>query len=464
MILDEVRRDVFERPKPTLDLDYLYSIKKQVQDLSDQTNSQLKKNVYQNYSIFIETSRQISTLKSEMKELNGLLDKQQTSINKFMDQLNKTSITPSSLDKPKMDTFRLELNDEANEVEAEILPSWFIKSPEDFDVLIAQRNLKEAVELAQMVKSHFDQYPKCCENAQHADLKIKIDSRMKELVNAICSELQPSTDRSVQGGPRSSVASIQLLRGLNLSAKAVKLYLDQRSSLLSFVLKRQKVESTSSSQFIKQMCSIFFHNIIETCNEFKHAFEIDKHVEEGAEKLVLEKRFGDLAIYSTFIYWSLQECENFILFFKENVFNNGQLSMSMISESVFYFTSQCSKLAKYCGINMSTIIERQLDSDINKVILDTENKLFETIKKLDNEEQWQPQQFQNSGQMTRFFEEMNDVDLKTMPSYIFDDHKLRFTACKTAFARYYLLTIKDLAKVSILSVSNQLYHYNYLFD
>lgn len=521
MILEEVRRDVFERPKPTIDLDYLYSVKRQIQEFADDTNSQLKKNVYQNYSLFIESSREISTLKEEMQQLNHLLEQQQTSMNKLLDQLNKTPIIQPALERPKVDPFRLELNEDTSEVEAEMLPSWFTKSPEDFDVLIAQRNLREAVELSQKVKNHFEQYPKCCEN--HSDLRSKIETRQQELIDAICSELQPATDRSVQGGPRSSITSIQLLRDLNLSARAVKLYLDQRSSVLRFVLSQQKIESTTTIQFIKQLCSIFFHNTIETCNEFKQAFELDKYVnkavEESVEKLGIEidgresdqnllfdlvrpiyysshptldssspsKSNGNdisshilshhahkmvenppvpnqssrnvfyyLSTYASLTYWIIQEFENFTLLFRKHVFNNSQLSISIIAESIYHLRSKCSKAASYCEINMTQFVEKKIENEIRQIIKDSGNKLIETITKLDAEEQWQPQQFQNKAQLTRFFEEMNDVNLKTMPSYIFEELKLRFTACKTSFARYFLITLSDLAKVSKLRFKQKL--------
>lgn len=518
LILDEVRHDVFERPKPTIDLDYLFSVKRQVQELADDTNSQLKKNVYQNYSLFIESSREISTLKEEMRQLNILLEQQQSAMNKLLEQLNKTPIIQPTLERPKIDSFRLEMNEDPSEVEAEMLPSWFTKSPEDFDVLIAQRNLKEAVELAQKVMNHFEQYPKCCEN-NHSDLKVKIDTRLQELTYAICSELQPATDRTVQGGPRSSVASIQLLRELNFSSKAVKLYLDQRSSVLRFVLSQQKVESTTTLQFIKQICSIFFHHTIETCNEFKQAFELDKFVNKAVDECVdnlgidvdrqesdqmllfdlvrpiyfsshpeLDENgsplsatngnqdisshilsqhteriventlipgksktsnvFYNLSTYASLTYWTVLEFENFISLFRKHVFNNPQLSVSMIAESIHHLRSKCSKMAVYCEIDMSQFIERKLENEIRKLIEDSGRKLIDTIQKLNAEEQWQPQQFQNKAQLTRFFEEMNDVDLKTMPSYIFEDLKLRFTACKTSFARYFLITVCDLSKVS----------------
>lgn len=527
LIIEEIRRDVFENPKPTIDLDYLYSVKRQVQSFADETNAQLKKNVYQNYSLFIESSREIATLKEEMRQLNSLMEQQQAAINKLLEQLNKTSIIPSILDRPKIDPFRLELTEDTSEVEAEMLPSWFTKSPEDFDVHIAQRNLREAVELAQRVKKHFEQYPKCCDN-KHADLKSKIDSRLQELVVAICSELQPAADRSIQGGPRSSITSIQLLRELKLSSRAVKLYLDHRTSVLRFVLGQQKIESATTLQFIKQICTIFFHNAIETCNEFKKAFELDKFVDkaldEGVDKLDLsiERQdpsnrqlvfnlvrpiyltthpsidhgspgasngndisahilnshhhnnssnndrmvenslvtsppsscsrdiFLNLATYCSLTQWIVQEFENFVLLFRKHVFNNSQLSVSMIAESIYHFKTQCSKMAKHSEIDMSRFIERRLENESRQIIEDCGRKLIETINKLDSEEQWQPQQFQNKAQLTRFFEEMNEVELKTMPSYIFEDLKLRFTACKTSFARCFLITVSDLAKVSLI--------------
>lgn len=520
MILEEVRRDVFDRPKPTIDLDYLYSVKRQVQEFADETNAQLKKNVYQNYSLFIESSREISTLKEEMRQLNSLLEQQQTAMNKLLDQLNKTPIIQQpTLEKPKVDPFRLELTDNDNsEVEAEILPSWLIKSPEDFDVLIAQRNLREAVDLAQRVRAHFEQYPRCCENNNnHMGLKAKIDSRLQELVSVICSELQPATDRTVQGGPRSSINSIQLLRELNLSSRAVKLYLDQRSSVLRFVLGQQKIESTTTLQFIKQICSIFFHNTIETCNEFKQAFELDKcismAIDESVDQLGINiKRqesdqlllselihpiyssihppiddkspiagsngndisshilshhadkivdnslatpgprrnvFYHLSTYSSLTYWILQEYENFTSLFRKHVFNNPQLSISMIAESIYHLRNQCSKTAVHCEIDMSQFIELKLENEIRQIIEESEKKLIEIIKKLDSEEQWQPLQFHNKAQVTRFLEEMNDVDLKTMPTYIKKELNLPFTNCKTSFARYFLITVRDLAKVCI---------------
>lgn len=515
IVLDEVRRDILERPKPTIDLDYLYYIKRQVQDFADNTNSQLKKNVYQNYSLFIESSREISTLKEEMRQLNFLLEEQQTSMGKLLDQLNRAPIIHQTVERPKIDPFKLELNnEEQSELEAEMLPSWFIKSPEDFDVLIAQRNLREAVELAQRVKAHFEQYPKCCDNNQ-SDLRKKVETRIEELISSISSELQPATNKSVQGGPRSSVLSIQLLRELNLSSRAVKLYLDFRSSLLWYLIEQQNAELNISPQaYIKQTCSVFFQVITETCNEFKVAFDVKKIVnkalgesnqpqQDDQQKLLfdlvhpiysskhhpieedvstpavnhindissnqvtnnhamaLEQTliapgaqrpnravFSNLSTYSSLTYWVVQEFVNFRKFFSKNVFNNTQLTLSMIADNFYQLKRECSKMAASCEIDMSLFVDSAFKSETKKMIEESGRKLIQNIDDLNAAEQWQPQQFQNKTQLTRFFEEMNEVELKTMPSYIFDHLKLKFTASKTSFARCFLLTVKDLAKVS----------------
>lgn len=255
-VLDQIRRDVFERPKSTIDLDYLQSLKAQVKDLADKASSKLKKNVYENYSLFIESSREISHLKEEMRTLNNLLEQKQDSLNKLLDQLNKNTLVQQNLDRPKVGrpTFEI-INDMPEDMLEEIEPKWLKKVPEDLDILIAQHEFEEGVELAKKIKRHLKNYP-----SVKAELKFKIDSNLEELVNSICSELQ--------GSSKSAIISIKLLKELNLSSRAVKIYLNKRSS----VLKKEKIEPTLQS--VKKVTSIYFNILTETCNEFKKAFNL----------------------------------------------------------------------------------------------------------------------------------------------------------------------------------------------
>lgn len=518
-VLEEVRKDIFEHPKSSINLDYLNSVRSEIQKHADETNSQLKKNVYQNYSLFIESSREIATLKEEMRQLNNLLEQQQASMNRLLDQINKTPIIQPNLDRsePKSDIFG-NLNSAGNtdEDQTDSMPEWFVKSPEDFDVLIAQRNLKEAVTLVKRIKEHYIEYPKCCEGQQHNELKIKIDSRIKDLINVISSELQPAVDRPIQGGPRSSINAIQLLRDLNLTSRAVKLYLDLRTSTLRSVLSNQKIKSTA------ELITIFSHNMMETCNEFRQAFDLQRSIDRAidecnltapdfkamidtnntdSERLLIDlvrpiylterkrvdrisaitngndisaeilsphgvkvvedtllagqninsyQTFYHLSIYASLTYWITLELKNFAVIFKKHVFNyTPPLSLTKVADNIYSLRKQCAAMSKYCEIDMVPHIDRELNYEIERVINDCTKNLIDKIKELDAIEQWQPQEFRNKTDKTRFLAEMSDVDLKTMPKYTTEDLKCHFTSSKTAFARYFLITVNDLAKVGV---------------
>ncbi|CAG9859377.1 unnamed protein product [Phyllotreta striolata] len=59
----------------------LQSLRRKIQGLSEETSSNLKKNVYENYIQFIETAKEISHLESEMYQLSHLLSEQKALLN-----------------------------------------------------------------------------------------------------------------------------------------------------------------------------------------------------------------------------------------------------------------------------------------------------------------------------------------------------------------------------------------------
>ena len=83
------------RMKPILE----YLIYFQVQKLVDQTNLLLKKNVYKNYTLFIETAREISVLEGEMYQLSHLLTDQKDGLHLLLE----TSMTNDRLELPRED-------------------------------------------------------------------------------------------------------------------------------------------------------------------------------------------------------------------------------------------------------------------------------------------------------------------------------------------------------------------------
>merc|ERR1711892_415798 len=67
--------------------------RKVIQNLSDDTNNQLKKNVYQNYSQFIETAKEISHLENDMYRLSHMITEQR----KMLTGLLETSVLGDSV-------------------------------------------------------------------------------------------------------------------------------------------------------------------------------------------------------------------------------------------------------------------------------------------------------------------------------------------------------------------------------
>ena len=90
--------------------------RKVIQTVADDTNNQLKKNVYQNYSQFIETAKEISHLENDMYRLSHMITEQR----KLLTGLLETSIlgdsVPLSHDIDKEETQEVEDTKEEKEV------------------------------------------------------------------------------------------------------------------------------------------------------------------------------------------------------------------------------------------------------------------------------------------------------------------------------------------------------------
>ena len=63
----------------------LHQQRSNIQTLLEDTNLQLKKNVYQNYGQFIETAKEISFLESEMYQLAHMITEQRNLLHDLMD-------------------------------------------------------------------------------------------------------------------------------------------------------------------------------------------------------------------------------------------------------------------------------------------------------------------------------------------------------------------------------------------
>lgn len=74
-----------ELVKPDITIKDLQYARKAIQQKADETNTQLKKNVYQNYTLFIDTAKEINLLKNEMYTLSNLLSDEQKLLSSLLD-------------------------------------------------------------------------------------------------------------------------------------------------------------------------------------------------------------------------------------------------------------------------------------------------------------------------------------------------------------------------------------------
>ncbi|KAG9508759.1 Solute carrier family 12 member 9 [Fragariocoptes setiger] len=285
--LKEYREVVFGKPKPSVDLEYLQSIKSRLEEMASMTSAKLKNSVYQDYSLFLYSAKEISSLNNEMYKLKNLMIEQQAALNQLLNISTTFQVSP--INRP--------VSTPCNEVgiidedEAETLPAWLLEAPEELEVFIAQRNFPEAVNLTLKVIEHI----KGSEGFMETDLKFEIDRRTQELIEAICGELQPAPDRFLQEGPRPkrTSTSLRLLIKLKKASLATRLFLDQRSAFLEFVLDKHRLDATTSKE---KLIQFFFKNVFETCNEFKDVFGLEQ-----------EKPF-----YACLFTWTTYEMEKFL--------------------------------------------------------------------------------------------------------------------------------------------------------
>ncbi|XP_054162015.1 exocyst complex component 8-like [Oppia nitens] len=377
----------------------------------------------------------------------------------------KTPISP--IDRPYASILNpfeeAELLEEVNESDTELVPQWLTELPEDLDVCIAQRNFEDAVSLVLRVNEHFQMYPKCCDNIMQTDLKLRVEHRIKELIDALTHDLQIAPDRSLQTGPRSSRRSVRLLLKLGKSSLATKLFLNQRSALLKFCLKQQKIDG-ATLQYIKRMSSVFFNNVIETTKEFQKAFDLSIQTNGGlvatpptslindnlcvnGDKLSPTQSQSIALSMACLVSWARNQLNHFIGLFSRHVFTT-QVSPSIAAECVAIIRYQCSKMKTSIGMDFLFYLDKHLKTDIERIITEIKDKLLEAIKLRAAEDKWVPQNFHNKMKISKFLEDMKDIGITSFDKYIVDEYCVNLTSNSTTFAKSYFNSLKDLLKLT----------------
>lgn len=382
--------DAFMRElnKPSVTVETLKEHRVRVQAEADEVNFALKRNVYKNYALFINSAKEISLLKTEMYSLSRLLNEQQTLLESLTDLSVSGDRSHSlTLNEKKEVTIKEEEAEEeledVSESELEMIPPWLQECPDDMDVLIAQRNFEDAVSLVVKVNDHLVLYPKCYEVFMQNDLKARVNKEIQELINCISNELQASPDRSLQSGPRSARRAVQLLLRLGKASLACRLFLNQRSSILHFSLKQQQMTEGSQLRSIKRLASIFFNNIIEACREFEKAFKTMSGMSSGyptsgdgasSQPTSLNERdcivngsdirsptslFPPAFPMACLVLWVQKELNSFMDTFNKTIIISS-LPPSSTSEAVAVVKNQADRLKNAIGLDVSFHIDKCL--------------------------------------------------------------------------------------------------------
>lgn len=385
-------------------------------------------------------------------------------------------VTLNPFEEPEME--------ESNESDPE-LPFWLIELPDDLDVYIAQRNFEEAVKLVSRAHEHFFLYPKWCDNQMQVDLKLKIDNKISELVDALTAELNIAPDRSLQTGPRASRRAVSLLLLLGKSSLAIRLFLEQRTKLMNYYFKQQKSSESQTLAFMKRMTNLFFSQIVETSKEFLRAFEIDqselmpdadafdslgdsvnqrppwhRQASDDSGSVQLNRKIAS-SLSNSYSHtalaclnaWCYRQLQFYLNHFSKHVFIN-QVNTLVAAECVSLAIHHCVKLRQTIGIDFMFVLSREFQDKISHLISEMRDKFLEAIKLRAAEDKQQVFTFDSRNRLNKFANELlqYDIDVEDFVREDKSNGKSGFTVNLTnntvTFVKSYINTMKDLLKLS----------------
>lgn len=435
---------------------------------------QRRDSLYLTPSSISNSSRSDSNTNSNFELMNSskIVSNSKTAL-----QYTSTSINP-------FEETKLEEN---NQTDPE-LPCWLVDLPDDLDICIAQRNFEEAVKLVTRAHEHFYLYPKWCDNQMQVDLKLKIDNKISELVDALTSELNIAPDRSLQTGPRASRRAVGLLVRLGKSSLAIRLFLEQRRRLLKYYFKQQKVTAGATISFMKRMTNLFFSHFVETSKEFLRAFEIcqsesityqdEIHIssepnvslgwlENNNNDIENEETSNSKSNANTNLYshtalaclnaWIYEEFNRYLDLFPRHVFIN-QVNTLAAVECISLAIGHCLKLRQTIGLDLLFVLSKRLKTNIQSLIMEINGKFMEAIKLRANDDHMKPTVFDTKNKLNKFITEMNEygLDVKEfIEDYNSEDdngsnkiYTVLLSQNTATFVKSYLNTLKDLLKLA----------------
>jgi len=306
------------------------------------------------------------------------------------------------------------------------LPEWLVEVPEDLDVCIAQRHFEEAYNLLKRAREFLDKNTNA--DPVITDIKRKVEARVKALTEVLMKELEVSPDKSLQGGLPAARRAVRLLNQLGRSTQACDLFLKLCSCILKTQLKRVKREG-ATVLYIRQIGGIFFSNLTDMTREFLRAFL--PHSPNCA---------------SAFVVWAGSELTHLTSHLIKQVFMP-QSSITMLAECVTCVRSQCDQLCEL-GVDLRYQLDGLLRTPLTRALHDAREKLIDAVKLRAAEDKWHPMNLQSKAGLTKFLQEMSDIGIANIHTYVTGDCWLGLTANTVAFSKLYLTFLEDCLRLA----------------
>jgi len=361
--------------KPVLsvkdDKKHLYSLKKEVAD-------ELKSNVYKNYQIFMDTSKEIGYLESDISKLRSTLNE----VSVLTKDLGSSSIPLSNFSESEFLEIPTRVLDQKTISNLQIL----LEMSNNLDLCFQLRQFQKAVLL-------FEDYSKIMkENLQFetlfSNIQLEIQNKQALLTDLLANELKNPTVKSID-----TRLIISLMRKLGQSTRAQHIYLETRSAKIEREIKKLKLEG-DISLYANDLARLVFSSISLSCDDFRSAFSDSKELISG------------------FVVWSIEELKKFGEVLKKNLNADDFLTIGKCLE----ISRVNCRMLEEKGLSLTYFVFQMLQPEIMKSITKYYKNIEANLIKHTSKEQWHGSSVPNS--ITNSKSKM-DIQLTESAVYLF---------------------------------------------
>ncbi|XP_026465059.1 exocyst complex component 8 [Ctenocephalides felis] len=307
-----------------------------------------------------------------------------------------------------------------NEIEKPVHPDWVMQSPDELQVLVAQRHFDDALVLLQQTQEYIKTNEQNCPTL--GELKTKIENGKASLANVLMSELAVPQGRSLCAALRASRNTVKLLVQLNHASQACDLFLKVSSNALRAGQRQARREGPHAhiglmSSPVPKLAELFFCDIAEVCREFLKLFANEK------------------SCFSAFVVWTGVELGVFISHLVKHWMSPGT-PLQDIAVCVDAVRKPCSQLTEL-GLDLGYRLEGLLRIPVEKALQDWKTRLCDSAITR-NDDRWQPTNLHHKAAVKALIDEMKSYGIDVQ-SYISGDTWITLSPSTLSFTKQFIL-------------------------